>query len=318
MAIRKAPKTGYDFGQKRQYRRDVWATFKRCTHGSISDAKVALMPSLEGDEIEVAKANGFREHNIAVIDRNPAIVATIKRRFPKVATFGVDAARAAERVAEWADGKLAAVNLDLCGGADRPLFETLIAWAQSRALADCGHVAVTVLRGRERKWAFAEKRDLVYQGNPETFHQIQQALTPRDSMRVAFISMSLAGRNPVLLANRFGRLSEDENMRMMARSPYIPRIVRAGTYRSTAGSQTMMWSVYCLHKNPCLCDACSVQACSFMPTNPSGFAHFMRLQGKYASELVSVWGHSNTERPLDGESHNYFAEPFVTGTTVVA
>lgn len=53
-----------------------------------SEASVFLMPSSEGDEVDVCLSHGFRERNLTVCDRNPAIVAHLKRRYPPGAHGG--------------------------------------------------------------------------------------------------------------------------------------------------------------------------------------------------------------------------------------
>ena len=154
MANRSSPEGGYGFGRKRHYRRQVWKTIRsECRKASISipDAHALLMPSVEGDEIDVALASGFREQHLHVVDRNPAIVAVLKRRYPRIQTYGVELDRAAARVAQ-AGVQLSAANLDLCGQVSVSVVDTLARFST----AGCLHpafacVAVTVLRGREHR-----------------------------------------------------------------------------------------------------------------------------------------------------------------------
>lgn len=147
---RRAPKQGYDFAAKRQYRRHVWNCFKRVAVGA-RHAQALLMPSKEGDEIEVAIAKGFRMSNLHVVDKNPAIVARLTCRFPGIHTYGVSAARACERI------KSKGITLD-CANFD---FTSCISDKLSRewsAIMSSGvfnkkeaFVAVTLLRGRESR-----------------------------------------------------------------------------------------------------------------------------------------------------------------------
>ena len=110
MVQRRGPESGYDHGAKRQYRRDVWAALSRHCAVPRSYAQAFLMPSLEGDEIDVALSKGFREENLHVCDENPAIVATLKRRYPRLNTYGVDVLKALGRCPS-----LHVANIDLCG-----------------------------------------------------------------------------------------------------------------------------------------------------------------------------------------------------------
>lgn len=151
--MRRAPKTGYDFANKRQYRRDIWATFERgyreATHErSLADAHFLILPSSEGAEIEQALRRGVRQAHLHCVDDNPAIVATLKRRYPEIETYGVSVERAAERIA--AKGvRLAGANLDLTGSLSFPYLERLARVIECGAWTDQAHVAVTALRGRE-------------------------------------------------------------------------------------------------------------------------------------------------------------------------
>jgi hypothetical protein len=192
--MRKAPKGGYDFSRKRDYRRKVWASFREAlkkprlyasADGTVTkksvvlaDAHALLMPSLEGDEIDVALNAGFREQNLHVVDMNPAIVATLKRSYPKINTYGCEVGRAVERIAD-AGFALSCANLDFCNqisakfvqelfrvvGAgvygfrreERVIAEGEKTWkydtAGDKAFRDPFIVAVSCLRGRESgKW----------------------------------------------------------------------------------------------------------------------------------------------------------------------
>lgn len=153
---RRAPKDGYDFGNKRQYRRDVWRFFQKHCPVPRAHAQALLMPSAEGDEIEVALNNGFREENLHVVDANPAIVATLKRRYRKISTYGCDVASV------FLNGRIAShvlhvANLDLTGTLGPAWFETCFHVA--RSLAPHGLIAATYLKGRDPLTAkFAEVR----------------------------------------------------------------------------------------------------------------------------------------------------------------
>jgi hypothetical protein len=235
---RSAPVDGYDVNpQKRHYRKQVWATIRRGVVGTgIGDAHVALMPSAEGSEIGVALAAGFREKNLHVIDRNPAIVAHIKRRFPFVSTYGVELSTALMRMAE-RGVCLAAANLDLCGPVGMPTAEPLVVGSHARLWRDRAVVCVNTLRGRERgEWS---------ERMAEVKSKFESQACDSDAARLVAIHACLMAstKGPGLLAKR---------------AAYIPQPVRAEIYRSTAGNQTFLWSAWCMHRQPCQCSECGI------------------------------------------------------------
>lgn len=138
--LRSAPVGGYDFGIKRQYRRTVWSAFGNLRRPGD---EALLLPSIEGDEIEVALNAGFKQSELHVVDRNPAIVATLKRRFPYINTYGVSVQKIHDRLGH----RLRFANLDLCGCISRALFLELRPFI--RTLQAEAYVTVTMLRGRE-------------------------------------------------------------------------------------------------------------------------------------------------------------------------
>jgi hypothetical protein len=226
MSGRRAPRDGYDFGNKRQERREIWATFRRECPTPIASAHVLLMPSLEGDEIDVATANGFRQQNMHVVDWNPAIVATLKRRYPKIHTYGVELGRAVERMAA-AGISLSCANLDLCGCLSETTGATMLRAFRARAWVDEPLIAVTVLRGRERKSLLADIDECAPDLESEEWraalrsNAFDRRLTPRDYGRLMFVGLLMGYLN-----------GTSSHLR------------RARKYRSVAGSQTMLWGLY--------------------------------------------------------------------------
>ena len=154
---RQAPADGYRFGNKAQYRRDIWATFRRTLRQwnvPIGDAHALVMPSAEGDEVEVALNAGFREENLHLVDKNRAIAANLKKRYRRATCYGVEVSRAALRM-QRGGIRLSVANLDLCGtvtSAGLPV-ATVVA---SGVLADLSLVAITAQRGRERNVLFRQ------------------------------------------------------------------------------------------------------------------------------------------------------------------
>jgi hypothetical protein len=177
-----APKGGYDFARKRDYRRKVWATFRdrlKTDNIPVAESHALLMPSLEGAEIEVALNAGFREKNLHVVDMNPAIVATLKRRYPQVNTYGCSAGRAMGRIAR-SGVRLRCANFDFTGRHSRKFFGELshviihgvlggkvegvkidkktiglkidLDLSGQGAFHDVCYVSVSAMRGREERW----------------------------------------------------------------------------------------------------------------------------------------------------------------------
>lgn len=144
MATRSAPDGGYVSQEKDLYRRQIWNIAKHTARKS----QCLLMPSIEGFEIETAVAKGIPSAQLHVVDDNPAIVATLKRKWPRIHTYGVSADRACERIAQ--NGvRLGFANLDFCCQLALSTAHEL----HSIGTSDCwlreSMIAVTGLRGRE-------------------------------------------------------------------------------------------------------------------------------------------------------------------------
>lgn len=269
---RSAPAMGYDFGNKRQYRRIIWRMFRESPYWSPS-AHALLMPSSEGDEIEVALRRGFHQSHLHVVDRNPAIVAHLKRRYPLIHTYGVSVERAAERIAD-AGQTISFANLDLCGPIARPLLQVVEGVALSGVIEN-GVIAVTMLRGRERAGA----RELL-----------------RDAARVPNLTMDLAREHAVRYALECP--VDFDGIRYPA---LLTHYIRSERYASTAGNQTLLWVIYEVHAAPCACLICAVRV--FECVDWSVDAWLMRLahmaacsQRELIEQGVRVTGSSASAR----------------------
>ena len=88
---RTAPVEGYDFGRKRNYRRNIYAGLKKTfpPHEARSAIHL-LMPSKEGAEITNALDAGFQERNLIIVDRSPQIVAVLKRTYKEATAYGIE------------------------------------------------------------------------------------------------------------------------------------------------------------------------------------------------------------------------------------
>jgi hypothetical protein len=212
---RSAPKAGYDFGNKRQYRRSVWKTFREHCNGRLDASQALLMPSAEGDEIDVALNNGFKDYNLHIVDRNAAIVAHLKRRHPRINTYGADVSAASARLVR-SGVRLDVANLDLCSPLGDKLRQELIAFMRPKPMsADGGMIALTMLRGREYGEGLSCIRDA------KTFTRV---FKNTDGMRLFIAKMALIeGTEP---------------------DPWCASLVRSESYKSSAGNQTMLWAVF--------------------------------------------------------------------------
>jgi hypothetical protein len=254
MAKRRGPSDGYDFGSKRQYRRNIYAAFRRFFRGHVADRTVLMMPSIEGDEIEVAMRAGFRQQNIIAVDKNKAIVATLKRRYPLIKTYGVEVGEAATRA--YQDGvRVDAINFDLCGPIGDTMSRAVGPWMSTQAVINANAVvAVTCLRGRERGVG-RDSLDMLdgpqyrtaFQSAAQYIPEFIRGLDPRDLFRVWTVGSVLG-----LSRHRLQAVSVPQMLRGVS-------FLTGGIYRSTAGNQSMLWTVYSIHGVGCQCEQCVAQ-----------------------------------------------------------
>lgn len=228
---RRAPEGGYNFPQKSLYRRHVWNFFRRVLPIHPKKAQVLLMPSSEGLEIEIAKAKGFLTKNMHVVDDNPAIVATLKRKYPNVTTYGVSASRACDRMA-MAGVRLDAANFDFTACVGDSLAEELWQIGQSGILTRNTRVAITMLRGREQ---------------PVWFSKIQRHAAIFSEAPSQFSGQSVAGTvfhrtlgDCELSSMDSGRVGTASFILSYA-SGLLVQPIEVGAY--TSNHQTMLWFV---------------------------------------------------------------------------
>lgn len=114
---RRSPKNGYDNEQKNIYRHDVWEILsKECKRALMdSRAKVLMLPSKEGIEIDVAISYGIEPNQIIAIDENPALIAVSdwRKKHPEVKYFGCKVSEVHKKIKQ-KNWYLAAANLDFC------------------------------------------------------------------------------------------------------------------------------------------------------------------------------------------------------------
>lgn len=241
---RSAPATGYNFEAKIAYRKRMWTLFRRLQGRRADTSNVLFMPSIEGDEIGIAKSYGFQMFRMHIVDRNPAIVAHLKRRWPAVNTYGVDIVPAVKR-AICATGRLDVLHLDFCSNMNDNLHATLRAVAHCLPTNSVPIVAVNVLRGRETK------------DRQNTLRSVA-AVTKEEDARLAGVNMVPLVNFPVspdmsdLDRGRLGAVmcaltgTQFAQESAADEAGFWPILQAYGSYGSTAGTQTMLWSVWML------------------------------------------------------------------------
>jgi hypothetical protein len=158
----------YTSGQKRHYRREVWAFIERVLRDSArnptfatvstvseqrSGRRVLVLESPQGFEVEHLLRRGYRSSLIHVVNDNAAIVATVQRRYsndPRVTaplqTHGASLDTAIDQCRQ--RGLLFdAMNLDFTGCLSAALAGTIR--RASALMKPGGAFVVTVQRGRE-------------------------------------------------------------------------------------------------------------------------------------------------------------------------
>jgi hypothetical protein len=251
-AGRRAPADGYDFQAKRVYRKQIWNMFRYFCAPRVSDAWSLLMPSSEGDEVDVAIAKGFRQDRMVIVDDNVAIVASLKgRKFPRVTARGGRVGTVAGRLAR--EGmRLHVANLDFTGHIGG-IVDELKAFAESGVLAPVSCVAVTMLKGREPKPVTAAMQSL------------SRAIDERGvNERIKTELLSSPSNDPDLarysrLMGTLGRANISQRVygaqNALSSPSRLVLVERVNEYRSASG-QTMLWAAFVIHSQPCMCTAC--------------------------------------------------------------
>lgn len=235
-----APKEGYRFGNKAQYRRTIWANFRRKLRGQTAQAHAALMPSIEGLEIEVAKQNGFRECHLHVIDSNPAIVATLKRKYPYINTYGVDVRKAIDRIRE-RGVRLSCANWDFCGPAVSALGQDLMSTCSDPAIYTPENlIAFTAMKGRD---------DPNWLAVVEGAWKSQVAWDP-SILHCRTGQIAMTARTHFMITTALHCKDRAERHSEMPGGFYI------GEYKSSAGTP-MVFVIIHRHRRPCPCAACT-------------------------------------------------------------
>lgn len=226
---RRAPSGGYRFQEKERYRREVWSVFQRyAPPSSCGNAGIMLMPSLEGLEIEEALGRGYAQKMLHAVDFNPAIVATLKKRYREISTYGVSVDRAFGRMRD--NGvALSGANFDLTGNFSWRIVQQMMRVNDSGVFNDGAVVAITLLRGRESPRAF-ELCDLM--GRDIRLRDFAQ------SIRHVAINRTQLSRIDTW---RLG-------VPVISLHSYRPTPLRTAIYASPQSGLTMLWGMFRLTK----------------------------------------------------------------------
>lgn len=232
-----SPVGGYSFGNKKQYRRTLWHFVDDCLDRPARHRVAVYLDTSEGLETRFLLSRGYSPENLHAVNWNPAEVAVLTKNLARdgvrIKTHGVEAFRAIRDAAKVAP--IDVINLDLCGPVSVSLMENL------SALRDSLHetmVAVTVLRGREQ----GEVRDAITQANER-----QSRGDVDDEVGLRMAAASAAGhasetdvvRVRAILYSIIGDWNDATGPEDLA----WMESWRWGKYRSSAGSQTMLWVV---------------------------------------------------------------------------
>lgn len=252
---KRAPMVVYNFGNKRNYRRRIWGWFNEELPRK-RDAQVLLLPSKQGDEIKQAVSRGFRECNIHAVDHNPAVLATApwRQRFPLVNVYGSELPRACERIK--ARGiRLDALNLDLCGAiSSNETGDTLEGVLKSGVCRQpCSYLAITMLSGRDSPAALDDMLAR-YQVSQEIRNERWWDYS--DAGRKSFSYMNRPNWEALAVTDR-ARIEYAISMCVecfcfdgKSKFSLEPELRRFSRYRSSAGTQYMLWAGMKLNWGP--------------------------------------------------------------------
>lgn len=157
----------YNSYAKKIYRDRIWTVFKDLvlTPEFLKDPKqvVLLLPSSNGEEIEVALNKGFPLEKLVTIDENPQMkwYSTWGEKYPKIKFYGCMARYVRSRIKE--DNLIIkAANLDFCNNFSFELMNQVRGFCHSYEMFEGNLIlAVTVSKGREPKRATSAMNKLL-------------------------------------------------------------------------------------------------------------------------------------------------------------
>lgn len=248
----RGPVTGYDFGNKRQYRRTVYAFVDRCLgHRPVRERRVLLMEDVEALEVKFLLQHGYRPDNLVAVNVNAAVLATVTRHLdaawlPRIRTMTGDVFDVAQRCRR-AGETFDVLHLDFTG----PFTETMrdrLEDFRNEIVRNDSIVIVNMLRGREFD-------DLVRIRTAAQRHIVSSAKEVRDVLGRPF-APSAAGLNDMSrVAGTLQALQGFVNEEAIGCHFHLAGLhpddtnaepsVRFGSYRT--GTQTMRWVAAHLH-----------------------------------------------------------------------
>lgn len=231
----KGPVGGYDFGNKRQYRRTLWNFIDQCLKSiPIKERSALILDTSDAEETFFLIARGYLARNITVVNTDRTQLAWINNRVGKSGNGRVNT-RTGDvfSVMCCGDTNYDAINLDLMG----PVCDGLMQGLSNLPVKAGGVVSVSVLRGRERgDYAAIMNRMAVVR------REIRS--TKEDIPNSIFGPLAKQAVDRSRLPD-YGRLfaiaAATARAALASRPPLLQVKGRWGQYRSTAGSQTMLW-----------------------------------------------------------------------------
>ncbi len=270
MTQRSAPDGGYDFGNKRQYRRTVWRQIVNFCKGQVNDKHVLLMPSSESDEIELALDLGFRQEHLHIVDDNAAIVATHKRmRYPRIHTYGVDTNHVAQRIMDKGI-HLTAAHFDWCGPyLTECQYARMMFSAWPAAFTDRNLICTNGERGRDDTMLLAQFRNIADQlyknSKARGIPLATRTLTLEDEARYQGVAEAITTWWDVDLLRKYYETPCFEYNFNRQHSRWYPFGMRGYTYKSK--HVTMLAVFIERHYGHCSCPKCQVDDLSDVPIN---------------------------------------------------
>lgn len=233
------PETGYDFDAKRIYREQLWKFFDAAlVFVPRRKRRVLILDTSEALETQFLISKGYEPSNITVINKSAAHLAWLSRRIAphRVNTVATDVFDFLEQHYDFH-----AVNLDLTC----PLSGSLIVKIKGLKLRPNTALSVSILRGRETD------------STTKTFYQLARDGIMMNASGKSARTGDLETPNWMLLEgarrcvmNIDSPLLDSDVLRILNLTSGTTRF-RAkrfvwGRYKSTAGSQTMMWGAQLL------------------------------------------------------------------------
>ena len=215
----------YDFGNKKQYRRNIWAFVDRHCTKPIVDRKVLYLDTAKGGETLFLLNKGYKAENLFIVnfDENELLklgdlLQSLKVGHINLCPMSIEHAVI---VMSKAGHFIDVYNFDFMSNITNDMVRDTLRTTARIISKDC-IVGVNVLRGREAKW-FKERRK---EDNPDWIRELE-------------IKSSLSYD-----------IKDDEG-----EEECITHIIRQrnGIYKSSAGRQTMMWFVFKVMKH-CVID----------------------------------------------------------------